>query len=218
MNGLYAIVDTTLLTARDTDPIDYAAALLAARPTALQLRAKGFSAREMLGLLRVLGPMCRKAGATLVANDRADLAALAGCECVHLGQDDHPFELVHRIAPQLGVGISTHDFDQLARALASGPRYVAFGPVFETVNKVNAEPVVGMERLREATRLARRAGIPLVAIGGITLARAAEVAACSDACAVIGDLYLPGATLADVTERALQFQAAFANGRGHDLG
>jgi len=209
MKGLYAIVDTNVLADRGTDPVAYARAVLAVRPAALQVRAKDVGAREILGLLRALGPMCRQLGVALVANDRADLAALAGCEAVHIGQEDLPYELVHRIAPQLSVGISTHNLEQLAKALAFKPRYVAYGPVFETTSKTNADPVVGIEGLRQASRLARAAGIPLVAIGGITLARAHELVEFADACAVIGDLYLPGATLADVTERARALHAAF---------
>jgi thiamine-phosphate pyrophosphorylase len=216
MKGLYAIVDTKILGARRTDPIAYARALLAVRPAAIQLRAKDRSAREILGMLRALGPMCRQAGVPLVANDRADLAALAGCECVHIGQEDLPYELVHRIAPQLGVGISTHNMEQLARAVAIKPRYVAYGPIFETSSKANPGPVVGVEGLREASRVARAAGVPLVAIGGITLSRVHELVDHADACAVIGDLYLPGATLADVTERARLFHAALG-GRPRSL-
>jgi thiamine-phosphate pyrophosphorylase len=208
MHGLYAIVDTKLLAARGTDPIAYARALLAVRPAALQLRAKDVGAREILGMLRALGSQCRQLGVPLVTNDRADLAALAGCEAVHIGQDDLPYELVHRIAPQLSVGISTHNLEQLDKALAFKPRYVAYGPVFETATKVNADPVVGIEGLRQASRVARAAGVPLVAIGGITLSRIHELVEYADACAVIGDLYPPRATLADVTERARQFQTA----------
>jgi thiamine-phosphate pyrophosphorylase len=208
MKGLYAIVDTKLLAARGTDPFAYARAVLEVRPAAIQVRAKDVGAREILAMLRALGPMCRQLGVALVANDRADLAALAGCEAVHIGQDDLPYELVHRIAPQLAVGISTHNLEQLERALAIKPRYVAYGPVFETVNKLNPDPVVGIEGLRQASRIARAAGVPLVAIGGITLARASELAPYADACAVIGDLYQPGATLADVTERARAFHIA----------
>lgn len=208
MKGLYAILDTNLLARRGTDPLDYARALLLARPTALQLRAKDLSARAILGLLRALRPLCRLAGVSLVANDRADLAALAGCEAVHIGQDDLGYELVHRIAPQLSVGISTHNAEQLDRALALRPRYVAFGPVFETGAKANADPVVGVEGLKIASARARAVGIPLVAIGGITLARIAEIAPHADACAVIADLYPEGATLHEVTERALAFQVA----------
>lgn len=211
MKGLYAIVDTKLLGARGTDPIAYARAVLDVRPAALQVRAKEMAAREMLGLLRALGPMCRQSGVPLVANDRADLAALAGCDVVHIGQEDLPYELVHRIAPQLSVGISTHNAEQLGRALASRPRYVAYGPVFETTTKSNPDPVVGLDGLRAAAVMTKAAGIPLVAIGGITLARVHEVAAIADACAVIADLYPEGATLADVTARARSFHAAFSS-------
>lgn len=208
MKGLYAIVDTKFLAGRQTEPIAFARAVLAARPAALQLRAKDLPAREMLALLRALGPCCRNAGVPLVANDRADLAALAGCEIVHIGQEDLPYDLVHRIAPQLGVGISTHNAAQLETALAHKPRYVAYGPVFETTTKASPDPVVGVEGVAIAGRTARAAGIPLVAIGGITLANVAEVAPHADACAVIADLYPPGSTLADVAERARALQAA----------
>ena len=208
MKGLYAIVDTNLLASRGTDPIAYARAVLEVRPAALQVRAKNVGARDMLAILRALGPMCRQLGVPLVANDRADLAALAGCEAVHIGQDDLPYELVHRIAPQLSVGISTHNPEQLTKAVAFHPRYVAYGPIFETVSKQHADPVVGLEGLRAASRIARAAGTPLVAIGGITLSRVHELVQYADACAVIGDLYLPGATLADVTQRARAFHAA----------
>jgi len=207
MKGLYAIVDTKVLAKRGTDPLEYARAVLRVRPAALQLRAKDFPAREILGLLRALGPLCRQAGVPLVANDRADLAALAGCDAVHIGQEDLPYELVHRIAPQLSVGISTHNTQQLDNALAARPRYVAFGPVFETATKANPDPVVGIEGLKAASEKARAQGIPLVAIGGITLARAKEIAAHADAIAVIADLYPEGATMGDVTARAQAFQA-----------
>ncbi|MDF2697164.1 MAG: Thiamin-phosphate pyrophosphorylase [Labilithrix sp.] len=208
MKGLYAIVDTKLLDRRGTDPIDYARAILKAHPAALQLRAKDLPARQILCFLRALGPLCRQAGVSLVANDRADLAALAGCEAVHIGQEDLPYELVHRIAPQLSVGISTHSPEQLERALASRPRYVAYGPVFETSTKVNADPVVGIEGLARASARAQQEGIPIVAIGGITLERIPQIAAHADAFAVIADLYPDGATLRDVTERARAFQMA----------
>jgi len=208
MKGLYAIVDTKLLARRGTAPIDFARAVLAAHPAALQLRAKDLPAREILGLLRALRPLCRQAGVPLVANDRADLAALAGCEAVHIGQDDLPYELVHRIAPQLSVGISTHSPAQLERALLSHPRYVAYGPVFETMTKSNPDPVVGIDELARAAKLARDHGTPIVAIGGITLDRIREIAPHADAFAVIADLYPDGATLGDVRQRAIEFQLA----------
>lgn len=210
MKGLYAIVDTTFLATRGTDPLAYARAVLDARPAALQLRAKEWQARDMLAVLRALAPLCRQRGVSLVANDRADVASLAGCDMVHLGQDDLGADLVHRVCPSLGLGISTHDTAQLQKALAARPSYVAFGPVFETTSKQKPDPVVGLAGLAAAARITRAAGIPLVAIGGITLARAAEVSAHADAAAVIADLYPLGASLEEVTARARAFHAALS--------
>jgi thiamine-phosphate pyrophosphorylase len=214
MMGLYVIVDTRLLSRRGIDPIAYARAVLDARPAALQLRAKDLPAREILGTLRALAPLCRHAGVPLVTNDRADLAALAGCDAVHIGQEDLPYALVHRIAPQLSVGISTHNAEQLERALGLHPRYVAYGPVFPTATKANPDPVVGVSGLVEASRKSRAAGIPLVAIGGITLENVGDVAAHADAWAVIADLCPEGFGLGDIAARARAFQSVATSARG----
>jgi thiamine-phosphate pyrophosphorylase len=208
MHGLYAILDTATLATLGIDPLAHARDILRARPAALQLRAKGLPAREILSLLRMLSPMCRVAGCPLVANDRPELAVLGGCDVVHVGQDDMPIDRVRSIAPSLGVGVSTHDLEQLARALEARPRYVAFGPVYATQSKLRCDPVVGLEGLRAAASLARQAGIPLVAIGGISLERAHEVAAYASSAAVISGLYC--ASSEAVTARARAFHAAFA--------
>ena len=212
MRGLYAIVDVGTLTAARIDPLRFAESVLSARPCALQLRAKDVPAREVLALLRAMVPLCRRAKVPLVANDRADLASFAGCDIVHIGQEDIPVDLVRRIASGLGVGISTHTIPQLQLALAARPTYVAFGPVFHTTTKANPSPSVGLDGLREAATLAKAAGIPLVAIGGITLERASEVAAIADAAAVVAAL-MPGASrdvdvFADVARRAQVLQDA----------
>jgi len=201
MRGLYAIVDTKSLRARGIDPVAFARAVLSARPAALQLRAKDTAPREFLALLRSISPLCREAGVPFIANDRADLASLAACGYVHIGQEDLSVERVRRIAPLLRVGISTHTPEQLAVALDAAPDYVAFGPVFATASKDLPDPVVGIAGLRQASSAARRAGVPLVAIGGITLERAAEIATLADAAAVISGL-LPASSI-DETPRAI---------------
>jgi thiamine-phosphate pyrophosphorylase len=217
MRGLYAIVDTKTLRARGIDPVAFAKAVLAARPAALQVRAKDLPPREILTLLRAISPLCREAGVPFIANDRPDLAALAACSIVHVGQSDMSIERVRRIAPGLRIGLSTHTPAELARALDAGPTYVAYGPVFATTSKELPDPVVGLAGLREAATLARRARIPLVAIGGITLERAAEVGAIADAAAVITGLLPPAgadvsmlAVLEGVTARAIELQAALS--------
>jgi thiamine-phosphate pyrophosphorylase len=178
--GLYAILDVDAFRSRGIDVAtrleEIADALLSARPTALQLRAKNEGGRATLDLLRRLRARCKEA--PLFANDRPDLAMLARCDGVHVGQDDLPYEEVRRIVPaEMMVGVSTHGSEQLAAALSLKPTYVAFGPVFGTASKVNPDPTVGLEGLRTSAEMARAAGIPLVAIGGIDRSRAPEVIA-----------------------------------------
>src|SRR5688500_2087170 len=172
MRGLYAIVDVTTLARLHLSVVDVVGAVIAARPAALQLRGKDLAPREMLHLLRALHPICRTAGVPLFANDRADLAALAGCEGVHVGQEDLPVATIRRIAPALRIGISTHTAEQARRALADRPDYIALGPIFETLSKSQPDQVVGMDTLRA---VAAACPVPVVAIGGIDLARAHEI-------------------------------------------
>lgn len=204
--GLYAIVDTVALGKRGLDVVAFAEAVLAARPVVLQLRAKDLGARETLALLRRLVEPCRAAGVPLFANDRADLARLAGCDGVHVGQDDLPVALARQIAPGLAVGVSTHDEAQLAAAIAEAPDYVAFGPIHGTTSKENPDEVVGEARL---AAVAATCPLPLVAIGGIDVARASAIARAGAIGAVIGAL-LPdaGASHATVTDRAAALRAA----------
>jgi thiamine-phosphate pyrophosphorylase len=188
--------------------MQFAERVLEARPPLLQLRAKHSGAGETLELLRALRPLCSAAGTRLIANDRADLAALGQCDGVHIGQDDLPLPLVRLIAPGLQVGVSTHDLTQLERALAEKPDYVAFGPVFNTRSKERADETVGLALLAEAHTLARAAGIPLVAIGGINLERSAAVAAHCELAAVIAALQPVRSSLDGVSESARALHAA----------
>jgi thiamine-phosphate pyrophosphorylase len=194
--GLYAILDLDAWRARGVELVadrrallDVAAVLLRARPSMLQLRAKHASARDVLALLRALSPLAAEASVPLVANDRVDLALLAGVPFAHLGQDDLPLEDARRIAPALSFGRSTHDAAQVAEALAARPAYVAFGPVFRTSSKLDPSPTVGLAPLADAARAAQAAGVPLVAIGGITRENVSEVVgAGAHWAAVISDL------------------------------
>jgi thiamine-phosphate pyrophosphorylase len=212
MRGLYAIVDTETLRRAGLPPVAFAEQVLAARPTLLQLRAKADSPRDTLALLRRLRPLCTRAGALLFANDRPDLAVLAACDGVHVGQGDLPVPEVRRFAPSLRVGVSTHDEAELRAMLALRPDYVAYGPVFATASKANPEPVVGVEGLARAAAISREASVPLVAIGGIDGERAALVGAHADLVAVIGAL-VPASGIAGVSGRARQLAMALLPAR-----
>lgn len=152
----------------------------------LQYRNKGANARLMLEqakeLRRRLGDSVK-----LIMNDRADLCLAAGCDGVHVGQDDLSPEAVRKIiGDRLWLGVSTHNPEQVRLAEGELIDYVAVGPVFATTTKANPDPVIGLEGVRRARELTKR---PLVAIGGITRANCRSVLdAGADSVAVISDL------------------------------
>lgn len=205
VRGLYPIVDVDVLQRAGQDPVAFLRAVLVARPALVQLRAKHLGGRETLELLHGFRRETRAVGVRLFANDRPDLAHLADCDGVHLGQTDLPMAEVRRCFPKLMVGLSTHSLEQLEEALDSGPDYVAFGPVFQTASKRDPDPVVGLSGLSDAANRAR-GRCPLVAIGGIDRARAALVAPHADLAAVIGALVPDGPGDAAVSEVAVQLQ------------
>jgi thiamine-phosphate pyrophosphorylase len=93
-------------------------------------------------------------------------------------------------------------------ALKLRPDYVAFGPIFATSSKVGTDPALGLQQLQHAGELARRADIPLVAIGGLTLSVAADVGGAGALGAVISDLLAEGSAGERIAERARAWQSA----------
>jgi thiamine-phosphate pyrophosphorylase len=132
--------------------------------------------------------------AIVVINDRADIARLAGADGVHVGQEDlAPAAVRALIGDSSIVGLSTHTTEQVDRAVREPVSYVAVGPVFGTSTKATGYEPIGLERVREAARRARARGLPLVAIGGITLENASSVLdAGAASVAVISDLLATG--------------------------
>jgi thiamine-phosphate pyrophosphorylase len=130
--------------------------------------------------------LCPK-GVSFFVNDRPDVAFLAGASGVHVGQDDLDVEQARRVAGNDKlVGVSTHNLDQFERAAASSADYVAVGPVFSTSSKANPDLVVGVDFIRRVRSLTDKS---IVAIGGITLERAAAVIeAGADSVAVISGI------------------------------
>jgi thiamine-phosphate pyrophosphorylase len=183
----YPILDTEVALRRGIDPTSAARQILEGGAKILQFRHKGFLSREAFAWLEQIAEVTRAAGATLVVNDRADLAKLFGA-ALHLGQDDLLPSVARRvIGTDAIVGYSTHNEAQLRAACGEPADYLALGPIFGTITKENPDPAVGVEELRRLRPLSNR---PLVAIGGITRANAFQVLeAGADSVAVIGDLF-----------------------------
>jgi thiamine-phosphate pyrophosphorylase len=171
--------------------VDSAAWIRRLLPTGVrlvQLRVKDRSAQELGAEIRESRSLCARAGAQLVVNDHWRLALEEACDFVHLGQGDLDTADVPALRRAgVRVGISTHDEAELTRALGFEPDYVALGPIYPTLLKVMAFAPQGLARIGEWKR--RIGGIPLVAIGGITLERLPGVlAAGADSAAVVTDI------------------------------
>ena len=174
--------------------VDFAAACLDGGARFLQIRAKQ---RDSGWLLDAAGRIIERASAAdalVVVNDRADIARLSGAGGLHLGQDDLPVPAARSIVgDDVVIGLSTHTAGQLQAAVLAPVGYVAIGPVFGTATKDTGYEAVGLSMVRDAAAVASRQGLPVVAIGGITLERAAAVIdAGAGAVAVISDLLSTG--------------------------
>jgi thiamine-phosphate pyrophosphorylase len=181
---LYAILDPE----RNSAPVlEMADRLSQAGVEIIQLRDKTASAGRILSDARELTALLAPRGVRFILNDRPDIAKIVGAGGVHVGQEDLPVEDARRIcASPCWVGVSTHNLEQLREASRTSADYIAVGPIFPTSTKRNPDPVVGLEFLRAARKITDK---PLVAIGGITLERAADVyRAGADSVAVIQDL------------------------------
>jgi thiamine-phosphate pyrophosphorylase len=156
--------------------------------TMVQLRAKHLASGPLLELSEALVALGRPYGATVIVNDRVDVAVLSRAAGAHVGQDDlAPADARAQLGPDAILGVSTHDAAQFVRALQQPATYVAVGPVFATRTKDTGYAAVGLDLVRAARRLAP--SVPIIAIGGITLETAPSVLdAGATAVAVIGDL------------------------------
>jgi thiamine-phosphate pyrophosphorylase len=167
-----------------------ARAFLSAGVGCIQLRAKGWDSGPFLDLALTVVDEAKTAGCLIIVNDRADVAALAGAQGLHVGQDDlSPVHARRILGDSRVIGLSTHTRAQWESAVGELVSYLAIGPVYGTGTKATGYEAVGLDVVRQASVAAAAKGLPVVAIGGITLARAPEVIAGGAASvAVIGDL------------------------------
>lgn len=171
-------------------------AYLAGGARFLQIRSKHASSAAFFAMCEDVMARARPLDATVIVNDRADIAALAGAGGVHVGQEDLDPASVRRLVGRPAiVGLSTHSADQVREGLGLPVDYIAVGPVFGTTTKDTGYREVGLQLVRDAAAIVREAGavMPIVAIGGITLERAADVIRAGAASvAVISDLLSTG--------------------------
>lgn len=172
------------------DSADWLARLLPLGVRLVQLRIKNRPEGELRAEIRTARALSARHRCQLVVNDHWRIALDEGCDWVHLGQQDldgADLPAIRRAG--LGLGISTHDHAELDRALSCAPDYVALGPIYPTVLKKMKWHRQGLGRLAEWRRLVGT--LPLVAIGGFTVDRAAGAfAAGADIVSVVTDITL----------------------------
>jgi thiamine-phosphate pyrophosphorylase len=178
LDPFYPIVDSAAWVGR----------LAAVGTKLIQLRIKDRCADDTRREIREAIALCARYSVQLVINDYWLIAVEEDGDFVHLGQSDlDGADLKFLRAAQIRLGISTHNEAELDRALSIGPTYIALGPIYPTTLKVMPWAPQGLDRLGQwKQRIGTR---PLVAIGGITLARALLCfAAGADCAAVVSDV------------------------------
>ncbi|WP_444666259.1 thiamine phosphate synthase [Cereibacter changlensis] len=172
------------------DSADWLARALPLGVKLVQLRVKDHPEAETRAEIRTGLALARKHGAALVVNDHWRIAIEEGADWLHLGQEDlDTADLPAIRRAKLRLGVSTHDEAELARALALKPDYVALGPVYPTILKQMKWHQQGLERLSEWK--AKIGAIPLIAIGGMSVERAAGAfAAGADVVSAVTDITL----------------------------
>jgi thiamine-phosphate pyrophosphorylase len=187
--------------------ISWFAALARAGVDAVQLREKEIDDRALLALARAARAALDGHSTRLLVNGRADVALAAGADGVHLPADGLPAApLRSLLSPGMLLGVSTHSLAEVEQARRDGADYVVFGPVWETPGKTAAAAPPGLAALAAAAAV----GIPVYALGGVTLDRFAAVAAAGAAGAAAIRLFQGETPLEQIVEAA---RAAFRQPR-----
>jgi thiamine-phosphate pyrophosphorylase len=184
LGRLHLVTDTR--PGRDT--LAVVAAALRAGFDVIQVRPEdAVTDREAYELtVRVLA-LCRAAGRTCLVNDRLHIALAAGADGGHVGADDLPVAAARRVlGPHAILGATARSPESARRAVADGASYLGVGPAFATSTKPGLPAAIGPAGVRA---VAAAVAVPVVAIGGVTAARAAGLfAAGAHAVAVVGAL------------------------------
>jgi len=127
--GLYVVITEAFCAGRD--PLEILEACLEAGVRHIQCREKTATDRRYLELARAFRERTREAGATLIIDDRPDIALAVDADGVHVGETDLPVADIRRIAPDLIVGASAHSLAEAMDAQAAGAGYINIGPIFD---------------------------------------------------------------------------------------
>ncbi len=198
---------TTEATTADTPEfariLDQISQAVAAGIDLIQIREKQMTARVLFDLVARAANLTRQSATKLLVNDRPDIAAGAGADGVHLTTNSLEAAIVRRtFGADFLIGSSTHTLAEARAARDQGADFIVFGPVFDTESKRGFGPAKGLDELNEVVRDLRH--FPVLALGGITTANAAE-------CLTAGASGIAGISLFDEPVAFDNFAAVFGN-------
>ena len=161
-SDLYPVVSSEFCNGRDV--CDIVAAIAAAGAKIVQIREKNISDCAMFELVQKCKLITDRYQMLLIVDDRLDIAMATGADGVHLGQEDFPLTAARKLAPDMFFGVSTHNAEEIRKALADGCSYLNIGPMFPTRTKSVACGALGLEKIEELKSLVT---CPFSVMGGI---------------------------------------------------
>ncbi len=203
---VHLITDGTLVPDLRAHLLEVLGGLEAGR-VAVHLREKALSGAALLALGRELVELCHARGQLLLVNERVDVALACGADGVHLPVTAvGPAAARRLLGPAARIGVSCHSVAEVERAREGGADYATFGPVWATPSKASHGAPVGLDRLRQASRL----GLPLVALGGVEPALARQAIEAGAAAVAVLRAWLTGSDPAAVVRALLAAASAAA--------
>ena len=161
-SDLYPVVSSEFCNGRNV--CDIVAGIAAAGAKIVQIREKNLSDAAMFELVKKCKVITDRYPMLLLVDDRVDIAMAAGADGVHLGQDDFPVTEAKKLSPEMLFGVSTHNSDEIHKALADNCGYLNIGPMFPTNTKSVACGALGLEKIEELKKLVT---CPFSVMGGI---------------------------------------------------
>ena len=161
-SDIYPVVSSEFCNNRDV--CDIVADIACAGAKIIQLREKNLSDCAMFELVQKCKEITDRYPMLLIVDDRVDIAMAAGADGVHLGQDDFPLTAAKKLAPDMFFGVSTHNAEEIRKALADGCSYLNIGPMFPTQTKSVACGALGLETIENLKELVT---CPFSVMGGI---------------------------------------------------
>ena len=169
-SDLYVVITEEFCAGRSS--LEILDAVLDAGVTLVQLREKEWEDDQLLERAREFRARTSAAGALLIIDDRIDIALAVQADGVHLGQHDLPTTIARKLAPELLIGVSTHNLEQAHAAVQAGASCINIGPIFATQTKQKTAAPLGPGIVAD---IAREISVPFSCMGGIKPENIAQV-------------------------------------------